>query len=259
MFCDAAYTETEEYKSFWKKLGSGELESGEYKRFRKNGDEIWINASYNPIFDAEGRPYKVVKYATDITKQKVQAAEHESKINAISKSQAVIEFQLDGTIITANDNFLVTLGYDLEEIQGKHHRIFCDQTFVTTKDYSDFWKTLANGEFTSGEYKRFAKAGDPVWINASYNPVFDAEGRPYKVIKYATDITEQVKTRETAKTLSLVANETDNSVIICDKLGKIEYINPGFTKLTGYLLEDCIGKKPGELLQGKHTDPDTRR
>ena len=97
------------------------------------------------------------------------------------------------------------------------------------------------------------------WINASYNPVFDAEGRPYKVVKYAVDITDQVKTRETAKTLSLVANETDNSVIICDKFGKIEYINPGFTKLTGYVLEDCIGKKPGELLQGKHTDEETKK
>ena len=259
IFCDKDYIETQEYKDFWAKLGKGELEAGEYKRFRKDNDEIWINASYNPIFDADGKPYKVVKYATDITEQKVKSAEHESKINAISKSQAVIEFELDGTIITANDNFLVTLGYSLEEIKGQHHRMFCDKDYVQTQDYKDFWLTLGKGEFTSGEYKRFGKDSNEVWINASYNPVFDAEGRPYKVVKYAVDITDEVKTRETAKTLSLVANETDNSVIICDKFGKIEYINPGFTKLTGYVLEDCIGKKPGELLQGKHTDAETKK
>ena len=117
--------------------------------------------------------------STDITEQKVKSAEHESKINAISKSQAVIEFELDGTIITANDNFLVTLGYSLEEIKGQHHRMFCDKDYVQTQDYKDFWLTLGKGEFTSGEYKRFGKESKEVWINASYNPVFDAEGRPY--------------------------------------------------------------------------------
>ena len=171
----------------------------------------------------------------------------------------MIEFELDGTILTANDNFLGAVQYSLDEIQGKHHKIFCDKEYVETQEYKDFWDTLGKGKFSSGEYKRFAKDGSEIWINASYNPVFDAEGNPYKVVKYATDITEQVKIRETAKTLSLVANETDNSVIICDKYGKIEYINPGFSKLTGYSLDDCRGKKPGDFLQGKHTDPKTKK
>ena len=259
MFCDKEYIETQDYKAFWEKLGRGEFESGEFKRFTKDGSEIWINASYNPIFDAEGKPYKVVKYASDITEQKTKSAEFESKINAISKSQAVIEFELDGTILTANENFLGAVQYSLDEIKGKHHRIFCEKNYADSQDYKDFWTKLGQGEFESGEFKRFAKDGSEIWINASYNPVFDAEGNPYKVVKYASDITEQVQIRETAKTLSLVANETDNSVIICDDQGKIEYINPGFTKLTGYSIEECRGKKPGELLQGKHTDPETKR
>ena len=257
IFCDKEYVKTKEYKDFWKNLGKGEFASGEYKRFAKDGSEVWINASYNPVFDAEGKVSKVVKYATNITEQKVQSAENESKINAISRSQAVIEFTLDGTILTANDNFLATVQYSLDEIQGQHHRIFCDKEYVKTQEYKNFWKNLGKGEFASGEYKRFAKDGSEVWINASYNPVLDAEGSPYKVVKYATNITEQVKVKETAETLSLVANETDNSVIICCDQGLIEYINPGFTKLSGYTLEECLGKKPGQLLQGKHTDPNT--
>lgn len=259
IFCDKKYIESFEYIEFWKKLANGEFEAGEYKRFDKNGKEVWIQASYNPILNAEGKPYKVVKYATDITAEKMKAAEYKSKINAISKSQAVIEFHLDGTIIVANDNFLDALGYTLEEIENKHHRIFCEEEYSKSSEYNDFWKRLGNGEFESGEYKRLDKDGNEVWIQASYNPVFNADGVPYKVVKYATDITEQVKIRETAKTLSLVANETDNSVIICDKHGLIEYINPGFSKLTGYTIDECRGKKPGELLQGKHTDAETKQ
>ncbi len=257
MFCDPAYVESTEYQDFWKKLAGGEFTSGEFKRFSKTGDEIWINASYNPIFDAEGKPVKVVKFATDVTESKLKSAEHEGKMKAISRAQAVIEFELDGTIITANENFLGATGYGLDEIKGKHHRMFCDPAYVESTEYQDFWKKLAGGEFTSGEFKRFSKTGDEIWINASYNPIFDAEGKPIKVIKFASDVTDQVKLRETAETLSLVANETDNSVVISDKDGRIEYINPGFTKLTGFTTEEVIGKKPGELLQGKHTDPET--
>ena len=177
--------------------------------------------------------------------------------NALNKVQAVIEFELDGTIITANENFLAVTGYSLEEVQGQHHRMFCDETYAASGEYKAFWKKLGSGELTAGEFKRFAKDGSEVWINASYNPIFDAEGKPVKVVKFATDVTEQVQLRETAETLSLVANETDNSVIICDKYGRIEYVNPGFTKLTQFSYDEVLGKRPGELLQGKNTDPET--
>ncbi|MEO0337496.1 MAG: PAS domain S-box protein, partial [Pseudomonadota bacterium] len=258
IFCEETYSKSPEYKEFWKNLAEGKFSVGEFKRLDKDGNEVWINASYNPVYDNDGNVIKVVKFATDVTEQKIKSAEHESKINAISKSQAVIEFHLDGTIITANENFLGAVQYSLEEIQGQHHRIFCDKEYVKSDEYKEFWQNLAKGQFASGEFKRFAKNGDEIWINASYNPVFDADGKPYKVVKFASDITEQVKIRETAEILSLVANETDNSVIICDNLGQIEYVNPGFTKLTGYALDECKGKKPGHLLQGKHTDPETK-
>lgn len=192
MFCCPEYVISPEYKSFWQKLSRGEFEAAEYKRFGKNGKEIWINASYNPIFDKNGKPFKVVKFATDITQAKIRTAEFEGKIAAISKAQAIIEFTLDGTIITANPNFLNTLGYSLEEIKGKHHRMFCDPQHTNSVEYQAFWQKLGRGEFEAAEYKRFGKNGKEVWINASYNPIFDSEGRPFKVVKFASDITGQI-------------------------------------------------------------------
>jgi methyl-accepting chemotaxis protein len=199
MFCDPAYTATAEYKSFWDKLAMGEFASSEYKRFGKGGKEIWINASYNPIFNAEGKPFKVVKFATDVTKSKLANAEYEGKILAISKAQAVIEFNLDGTIITANENFLKTLGYSLSEIQGKHHRMFCDADYTRGHEYESFWKKLNTGEFDSGRYLRVGAGGKQIWIQATYNPIMDMNGKPYKVVKFASDITEQVKMEQAVK------------------------------------------------------------
>lgn len=258
IFCDPEHAASSEYKSLWQKLGAGQAEADDFRRFGKGGKEVWINASYNPVFDADGKPVKVVKFATDITESKNKNAEYTAKLAAISKAQAVIEFELDGTIITANENFLKTTGYSLDEIRGKHHRIFCDSEYTASSEYVSFWKRLASGEFEAGEFRRFGKGGQEVWINASYNPVFDANGQVVRVIKFATDVSDQVKMRKQSETLSLVANETDNSVVICDATGRIEYVNPGFVKLTGYSIEEAIGKKPGELLQGSHTDPETR-
>jgi methyl-accepting chemotaxis protein len=192
IFCEPTYSSSPEYQAFWQKLGRGEFDAGEYKRFGKSGKEVWINASYNPILDANGKPYKVVKYATDVTAAKLRTAEFEGKIHAISKAQAIIEFTLDGTIIAANENFLKTLNYSLDEIKGQHHRMFCDPNYTSTPGYQAFWQKLGRGEFDTGEYKRFGKGGKEVWINASYNPIFDASGKPYKVVKFATDITSVV-------------------------------------------------------------------
>nr|BDT29406.1 PAS domain-containing methyl-accepting chemotaxis protein [Bacteriovorax sp. HI3] len=202
MFCEPEYAASPEYKAFWEKLARGEFDAGEYKRFGKGGKEIWINASYNPIFDASGRPYKVVKFATDVTAAKMANADFIGKIKAIDRAQAVIEFNLDGSVIVANDNFLKTLGYTMDEIKGKHHRIFCDSAYTGTSQYALFWDKLGRGEFDSGRYKRIAKSGKNIWILATYNPVFDMNGKPYKVVKFATDITAQVEKEESIQRMS---------------------------------------------------------
>lgn len=206
MFCDPTYANSFEYRAFWDKLGRGEFESAEYKRFGKGGREIWINASYNPILNAEGKVYKVVKFASDITKSKKDSLEASAKMIAISKAQAVIEFNLDGTVIDANENFLKTLGYEMSEIKGRHHRQFVDPTYANSSEYRAFWDKLNRGEFDTGEYKRFGKGGKEVWINASYNPIMDLSGKPYKVVKFASDITDVKKMiksiEETAVALS---------------------------------------------------------
>lgn len=189
IFCDPAYTNSLEYARFWEKLNKGEFEQSEYKRFGKSGKEIWINASYNPVFDANGKVYKVVKFATDVTAQKRKNLEFEFTLNAVSKAQAVIEFNMDGSIISANQNFLATLGYDLEEIKGRHHRMFCEGNYTSSREYTEFWDKLNRGQYDSGEYKRIGKGGKIIWINASYNPILDLNGKPYKVVKFASDIT----------------------------------------------------------------------
>ncbi len=198
MFVEPEYGNSLEYKDFWARLGRGEFQSAQYKRLGKGGREVWIEASYNPVFDKRGRPYKVVKFATDITAQKLQNADYLGQINAINNSQAVIHFNLDGTILTANQNFLNTLGYSLEEIKGKHHRMFVEGSYGDSQDYRDFWARLNRGEFQSGEYKRLGKGGREVWILASYNPILDMNGKPFKVVKYASDISGQMSARNEA-------------------------------------------------------------
>ena len=201
MFVDPAYAQSTEYRAFWEKLGRGEFQAAQYKRFGKGGKEIWIEASYNPIFDMNGTPFKVVKYATDITKQTLAASDSKGQIQAIGKSQAVIHFDMNGIILDANANFLSAVGYGLDEIKGKHHRMFVDEPYANSAEYSEFWAKLGRGEFQSSEYKRFGKGGKEIWILASYNPIFDANGTPFKVVKYATDITSQMAARLTAGTL----------------------------------------------------------
>lgn len=195
MFAEHAYAQSSEYKAFWAKLNRGEYDTGEYKRIGKNGREVWIKASYNPIFDRHGKAYKVIKFATDVTAQKLQNADFTGQISAIGKSQAVIEFNMDGTIITANDNFLNTLGYRLDEVQGKHHVMFADPDYAKSAEYKEFWAKLNRGEYDAAEYKRLGKGGREIWIQASYNPILDLNGKPSKVVKYATDITQQVTNR----------------------------------------------------------------
>jgi len=198
IFCDPSYAESDAYAAFWQKLGRGEHDAGEFKRLAKGGREIWLQCSYNPVFDKDGEPIRVVKFATDVTAANLQTAEFQGKVRAIERAQAVIEFELDGTIITANENFLRIFGYGLDEVVGKHHRIFCDAGYVETPEYAAFWQKLGRGEYEADEFKRISKNGAEIWLQASYNPIFDMEGRPLKIVKFASDITLEVQKRSLA-------------------------------------------------------------
>jgi methyl-accepting chemotaxis protein len=196
MFVDPTEASSQEYADFWRSLAAGKFDSRQYRRIRKGGREIWIEASYNPVYRG-GKPYKVIKFATDITARKLKYAEEEGKLNAISRAQAVIEFTPTGHILTANQNFLTTLGYHLSEIVGKHHSMFCEPSYSNSEEYRRFWQRLANGEFVADEFLRLGKGGKKVYIQASYNPIYDMNGKVFKVVKFATDITGRVENVDT--------------------------------------------------------------
>ena len=241
MFAEPEYAASAEYSEFWEKLNRGEFDTGEYRRLGKNGKEIWIQASYNPICDLSGKPFKVVKYATDITSEKLQAADYQGQLEAISKSQAVIEFNMDGTIITANENFLATVGYALDEIKGKHHRMFAEPEYAASAEYRDFWDQLNRGVFDTGEYRRIGKGGKEVWIRASYNPIFDMNGKPFKVVKYATDVTAD-KLQSADFEGQLAAIGKSQAVIEFNMDGTIITANENFLVTVGYALDEIKGK-----------------
>ena len=195
LFVAPAERDSAAYREFWAKLNRGEYQAGEFKRIGKGGREVWILASYNPLLDENGKPFGVVKYATDVTAEKLKNADRAGQIAAIDKAQAVIEFNMDGTIITANANFLAALGYSLAEIKGRHHSMFVEPSERDGAAYREFWAALNRGQYQAGEYKRIGKGGKEVYIQASYNPIFDLNGKPFKVVKYATDTTKQVLVR----------------------------------------------------------------
>ena len=189
MFAEPEFVVSAEYKDFWAALKRGEFQAAQYRRLGKGGKEVWIEASYNPIFDHKGNVIKIVKFATDITDKQMEYADLRGQVEAISTSQAVIEFDMDGTIRTANANFLSVMGYSLDEIQGKHHSMFAEPEFAASAEYKEFWASLNRGEFQAAQYKRLGKGGKEIWIEASYNPIMDPNGEPFKVIKFATDLT----------------------------------------------------------------------
>lgn len=241
MFVSDEYAKSEEYKHFWDRLARGDFFTAQYQRFGKGGKEIWIEASYNPIFDRAGNVKRIVKYASDITAEKLRNADYKGQIEAINKSYAVIQFKPDGTIITANDNFLNAVGYKLEEIQGKHHRIFVSETYAKSEEYKQFWQRLAKGEFFSAEYQRFTKDGKEIWIQATYNPILDMNGAPFKVIKYASDITAQkLKSAEAASQIDAIGKS--HAVIEFYPDGTIITANDNFLNAVGYRLEEIQGK-----------------
>ena len=195
MFVERSYAQSPDYKTFWAKLAAGNFDQRQYKRVGKGGKEVWIEASYNPVF-RRGKPIKVIKIATDITAQKLKTAEDAGKIEALSRAQAIIEFTPTGDVLTANDNFLSALGYTLAELQGRHHSMFCEPAYTGTSDYRQFWARLSAGEFVADEFMRIGKGGRKVFIQASYNPIFDLNGKVFKVVKFATDVTGRVENVE---------------------------------------------------------------
>ncbi|NDW03483.1 methyl-accepting chemotaxis protein [Jiella pacifica] len=199
MFVDPAEIQSAAYSEFWAKLGRGEYDARQYKRLGKGGKEIWIEASYNPVFSGS-KVVKVVKVATDVTAARLRVAENAGRLEAISRAQAVIEFQTDGTILTANENFCNALGYGLDEIQGRNHSMFVEPAYASSADYREFWAKLGRGEFVSGEFKRIGKGGKEVYIQASYNPIFDMNGKVMKVVKLASDVTGRVTAVNTIAT-----------------------------------------------------------
>ena len=232
------------YREFWAKLNGGQFQAGEYKRIAKGGREVWIQASYNPVLDTHGKPFKVLKFATDITTQKIRSMEDAGQIAAIVRSQAVISFSLDGTIRTANDNFLRALGYSLAEIQGKHHSMFVEPTDRDSAAYREFWARLGRGEFQAGEFKRIGKGGKEVWILASYNPIVDETGRPFAIVKFASDITSQkLKAADTAGQIDAIAKS--QAVIEFKMDGTIITANENFLNTMGYSLAEIKGRHHG--------------
>ena len=219
IFCEDEYRQSVEYSQFWDNLGKGEYSSGEFVRVTKDGQTVFIQATYNPVFNEQGKLVKVLKVASDITEFKTISNEAQAKADAIDKSLGTIEFNIDGTVITANKNFLDLMGYSLAEVQGKHHRVFCEKEYSETEQYREFWRELGAGKFNSGEFKRIAKNGREVYIQATYNPVLDLKGEPYKVLKVASDITERKKmSEERAKQASMIMEMSTPVMQLWDKV-----------------------------------------
>ncbi|MDZ7875654.1 MAG: PAS domain-containing methyl-accepting chemotaxis protein [Rhizobium sp.] len=191
IFCDDSFAGSADYERFWSELASGNYQKGQFRRQSKSKQDVWIEASYNPVF-RRGKVVRILKIASDITATKIAALHDANRIRAINQSQAIIEFETDGSIVQANENFLKTMGYDADEVVGRHHRMFCDPGYSTSPDYLDFWSRLRRGEFITSTFVRYAKGGNKVWIQAAYTPVFSSRGEVYRVIKVATDITPRM-------------------------------------------------------------------
>jgi methyl-accepting chemotaxis protein len=225
MLLDASQRDSPEQRAFWAKLGRGELDVAEYRRIAKDGREMWLEGSYNPVLDAHGKPFKVVMYAADITAHKARQADYRGQIAAIAKAQAVTEFDLDGTVRTANELFLRTTGYSLEEIKGKNHSLFIEPVLRDSGEYRAFWAKLARGEHDAGQYRRIGKNGRDLWLQGSYNPILDSLGRPFKVVQYATDITEQKLLAVSSQRIKTALDNVSGNVMVADASDRIIYLN----------------------------------
>ncbi|MDU0340447.1 methyl-accepting chemotaxis protein [Bosea rubneri] len=263
IFVEPGYGGTEAYRAFWARLRQGEAIDAQFLRLGKGGRQVWLQATYTPILDRAGRPRKVIKFATDISATKGLIANFEGQVAAIRKSQAVIEFDLTGTILDANENFLRALGYGLDEIKGRHHGIFVDATTRAGDDYRRFWQKLGRGEYDDGQYLRLGKDGRQVWIQASYNPILDALGQPYKVVKYATDITESRMAQEALRKAvdetrevveAAMARNLTQRVALAGKQGDVALLCSGVNDLVGSVsaVIQAVSEISGKVSLGSH-------
>jgi methyl-accepting chemotaxis protein len=195
LFLESSRRDSLEERQFWSTLRRGDFLAGEYGLINKQGATVWLQSTYNPLFDVNGKVYKIAVFSSDVTMKKLIALDETAKLAALSRSHGIIEFSMDGTILTANDNFQNALGYSLDEIKGRKHSMFVEPVYRESAEYKELWAKLNRGEFVSDEVQRIGKGGREVWIQATYNPVFDSQGKPYKVIKFSTDATHQVKLR----------------------------------------------------------------
>ncbi|UWU92344.1 PAS domain-containing methyl-accepting chemotaxis protein [Bradyrhizobium sp. CB1015] len=253
MFVPADQRDSAEYKAFWAALNRGEYQAREFKRIAKSGREVWIEASYNPVLDGNGKTVMVAKIATDITEKKIRSMTDASKIAAISRAQAVIEFKLDGTVVSANENFCKALGYSLDEIKGKHHSLFVPDADRNSPAYREFWVALNRGDYQAGEFKRIGKGGREVWILASYNPLLDESGKPYGVVKFATDVTaEKLKNSDLAGQIAAI--DKAQAVIELNMDGTIITANANFLGALGYSLAEIKGRHHSMFVEPSERD-----
>ncbi|MGB0521311.1 MAG: PAS domain S-box protein [Flammeovirgaceae bacterium] len=251
------YGETEEYQQLWEKLNAGNYVFDTFRRFNKQQESVWLQGTYSVLKSTDEKPYRILFICQDVSERRLKNSENRGKLRAIETSTGIVEFDLDGTILTANSIFLAPFGYTAEEAIGKHHRMLCTTEYANSEEYQTLWQQLIQGEYVEGEFLRISKTGEEVWLQATYNPILDDEGNLLKIVKYAYDITSRKKNQKQLERLAMVANSTDNAVIITNPQGEIEYVNDGFTRITEFQEHEVLGKKPGTFLQGPDTDPET--
>lgn len=253
MFVEPAYAHGAEYAAFWRELARGRHQAGQYRRLGREAREVWLQATYNPVFDIDGRPFKVVKYATVVTEERLRQAEHQGQIAALHKAQCVVSFDLDGTILDANDRFLDAVGYRLTEVRGRHHRMFVEPGEAESAEYAAFWADLASGRFRAGEYKRVGREGREIWLQATYNPILDMNGRPFRVIKYATDVTAEKLERADFEG-QIAAIRKSQGVVTLALDGTIVDINDAMLGVLGYARDELRGAHHSILVQPGNRD-----
>lgn len=239
--CPPGAAESEEYKTLWADLRAGKYIKGDFRCVAADGHDIYVCASYIPVLDSNNKPCKVVKVASDITASKVKSLDDDGKIEAINHTQAVIEFDLNGYVLTANKKFLEAFDYTLQEVVGKHHRIFCEEAYEKSPDYQVFWDDLRAGKHKHGEFMRLNRQGRPVWLQATYTPILNADGKPYKIIKFASDITG-AKLTALSNEGKVAAISRSQGVIEFDLAGNVLDANENFLKLMGYTLHEIKGQ-----------------
>jgi methyl-accepting chemotaxis protein len=263
MFVDPAYAASPEYGAFWESLNRGQPQAGEFKRQSKGGSDVWIQASYNPVYDESGKVIRVVKFATDITQVKVRNSDFESQVTAINKAMAVIELGLDGTVLNANENFTRLVGYSLDELKGRHHRMFVDPATAESVEYSEFWRNLREGRYQPSDFKRYGKGGKQVWMRATYNPIMDLNGKVSKILKLAADVTEakdaQAKQEALAREIEKNAQAADRfleeagevleRVAARDLCARVEGEHEGAYERLKLLLNSAVENLDGALYQ----------